>query len=61
MKTAIVHDWLNQIGGAEDVEVIELMVVVGDTISEGDTMLVLEKDPKNGEAALFLKRIKSKL
>ncbi|WP_053981470.1 dihydrolipoyllysine-residue acetyltransferase [Marinagarivorans algicola] len=32
------------IGGAEDVDVIEICVAVGDTISEGDSIAVLESD-----------------
>ncbi len=32
------------IGGAEDVDVIEVSVTVGDTLAEGDTMIVLESD-----------------
>ena len=32
------------IGTGDEVEVIELMVAVGDTVSEGDSLLVLESD-----------------
>ncbi|MFT7558457.1 MAG: pyruvate dehydrogenase E2 component (dihydrolipoamide acetyltransferase) [Flavobacteriales bacterium] len=32
------------IGGAEDVDVIEVCVAVGDTVAEGDSLLVLESD-----------------
>lgn len=37
------------IGGAENVEVIELCVAVGDTVAEGDSLIVLESDKASME------------
>jgi len=37
------------IGGAENVDVIEVNVKVGDTVAEGDTMIVLESDKASME------------
>lgn len=37
------------LGGAKDVEVIELCVAVGDTVAEGDSLIVLETDKASME------------
>ncbi len=41
--------YIPDLGGATDVEVIELSVAVGDTVSEGDSLIVLETDKASME------------
>ena len=41
--------YVPDIGGAEDVDIIEVSVAVGDTVSEDDTLIVLETDKASME------------
>ena len=46
---ATINVTIPDLGGASDVEVIELCVAVGDTVAEGDSLVVLETDKASME------------
>ena len=49
VSTSVTDITVPDIGGAEGVDVIEVCVAVGDTVSEGDSLVVLESDKASME------------